>query len=360
MSADLIGMLVNRIAALQSTGDAAFAPGLFPARRVYPPTGGAVDDDSIFPTAVVVYILSTLADRLPAPETAQIAEICNRAIRNYRSYLSPGGDKIYNFWQTTPDHRPFPNSRWKLRHRIFRLPEDIDTTAYIYLTDDVSDEQAAWLKTRIADDTNLNTRAIRNTPPPYRTFRAYSTWLESVEMPVDFDVCALSNLLLFTLSKDLPLNEFDRESIRFIGAVIDNDDHIRRPFDVAPWYAETSLILYHVARLIGRFDVPGLTELKSDLLDDIRSQFGTEHRFMHRVLLSTAAIRLARRPLLERYPEDIDEAASGFSYFRGSPLAGRENPIAWRLARYSPFQVRFRCPALNLALVLEHEALRYK
>lgn len=359
MSADVIRNLLDRIVCLQSTGDSGYTNGLFPAQRVYVPTGRGVDDDSIFPTAVVVYILSTLANHLDYSESEEIEEIRKRAIRNYPSYASPGGDKIYNFWNTTPEHRPFPGSRWKLRNRIFRLPEDIDTTAYIYLTDDVSKEQAAWLKERIKRDTNLNTRAVRNTPARYRKIRAYSTWLESVEMPVDFDACALSNLLLLIRSKDLPHNEYDAASIELLREVVESGDFIRRPFDVSPWYAETALIIYHVVRLVTTCRVPELDAVMPKLDEEIGKRIGSEPDFMNRILLSTSAMRLGGPPLLD--DSSLRDAAGknhAFYYFRGSPLAGRENPLLWKLARYPLFQVRFKSEAVNLALLLEHEVLR--
>jgi hypothetical protein len=180
-------------------------------------------------------------------------------------------------------------------------------------------------------------------------------------MPVDFDVCALSNLLLLIFSKNMPLNEFDMESIEFIEEVVRSRDYIRRPFDVAPWYAETALIIYHISRLISSGEVSGLENLRGPLLDEIWRRFDLETVFMHRVLLSTSAMRLGDKSLLDATASDYDntdELGRGFYYFRGSPLAGRENSILWKLARYPLFQIRFRCDAVNLALILEHETWR--
>ncbi|HMB89404.1 MAG TPA: hypothetical protein VKP65_01065, partial [Rhodothermales bacterium] len=126
--------LVARIAGLQSKGTATYAEGLFPAQRTHRYLRYAVEDDTIFFTALIVYALQNVRDDLSEASQALIDTITRKAVANYPRYLNNEGYPMYNFWQTLPEDRFFPNGKLLSRFRKFRLPEDIDTTAYVYLT----------------------------------------------------------------------------------------------------------------------------------------------------------------------------------------------------------------------------------
>lgn len=349
--------LVERIAALQSTGTDAFSEGLFPASRSYRYGTRGVEDTSIFPTAVTIYTLQGIREALSEHSQHLIDEMTRKAIAAYPRYLNNEGWKMYNFWQHFPEERFLPNSRLLSRFRIFHLPEDIDTTAYIYLTQPHSAEDIQWLRQRIVVDTNGNRRHIRNTLPPYKNLKAYSTWLGGANMPIDFDVCALSNLLLFIFENQFPLNEHDHESIRYICMVIDSDDHIHHPFEVAPWYASTTLILYYVVRLVTSFEVPGLDTLRDKLISDLNRQ-RAHAPFAEQLLISTSLMRLGEPAILTQYPDDLTAAFRSFYFFVGSIFTPIDHPLTWALAKRPLFQFHYRCEAHSLALLLEHEAYR--
>ena len=346
--------LVEEIARLQSTGADGYSEGLFPTQRCYRKLPYTVEDDTIFPTAVTVYLLQQVQEHLSERSRRIVDAITRKAVANYPKYLNNQGMRMYNFWQNVPEERFFPNGKLLSRFRIFHLPEDIDTTAYVYLTQPHPRRDVLWLKERLLLDTNGTRRRIRNTLPPYRHLRAYSTWLGEANMPIDFDVCVLSNLMLFVFRSGLPLNEHDHASIAFITAVLDNDDHIRHPFEVAPWYADTTIILYHVARLAAACEVPELAARRDKLVHDLRAQAGRTPAFMHRLLASTSLMRLGQAPLVTQYPDDLTDALDDFHFFIGSLLTSIDNPITWALARQPFFQIFYRCRAHALALLLEH------
>ncbi len=350
--------LVERIAALQSTGDDGYAEGLFPAQRTHRYLPYCVEDDSIFFTAVVLYTLQQVQAHLSAGSRRRIDEIARKAVANYPRYRNNEGQPMYNFWQTLPEDRFFPNGRILSRWRHFRLPEDIDTTAYVYLTQPHPAQDLAWLKERLKLDTNGRRRHIRNTLPRYRHLRAYSTWLGQANMPLDFDVCALSNLLLLIFANGLPLNEHDRDTIQFITSVIRDDDHLRHPFAVAPWYADPTVILYHVARLAASCDVPELAACQDHVARDLERLLAGRPPLMQRVLLSTSLMRLGRAPAPLAYPDDLDGDLEGFHFFVGGLLTALDNPVTRALARFDVFHLRYRCPAHSLALLLEHQVYR--
>ncbi len=351
--------LVEAIARLQSKGDDGYSEGLFPVQRAHRYLPYAVEDDTIFPTAVTVYTLQQVREALSERGRRIVDEVARKAVANYPKYLNNQGLMMYNFWQNVPEERFFPNGKLLSRFRNFHLPEDIDTTAYVYLTQPHARRDVLWLKQRLILDTNLKRRRIRNTLPCYRRLRAYSTWLGEATMPIDFDVCALANLLLFIFRHGLPLNEHDHASIGFITAVLDHDDHVAHPFEVAPWYGDTTVILYHVARLAASYDVPELDARRDKLVRDLHAQAARTSAFMERLLASTSLMRLGQPPLVTPHPDDLtDDALDSFHFFAGSILTPIDNPITWALARRPLFQVCYRCRAHALALLLEHEALR--
>jgi hypothetical protein len=335
-----------------------YSEGLFPSQRMHRYLRYAVEDDTIFPTAVIVYTLQQVRNDLAPPARHQVDTMVRKAVANYPRYLNNQGYPIYNFWQNVPVARFFPNGTLLRRFRLFHLPEDIDTTAYIYLTRPHDRREVAWLKERLILDANGQRRRIRNTLAPYRSLPAYSTWLGEANMPIDFDVCALSNLLLFIVAHDLPLNAHDQASIRFITSVIEQDHHLTHPFEVAPWYGNTAVILYHVARLAASCEIPALVACKDKLLHHLRAQAARTTCRMERLLLSTSCMRLGEPPLVARIPEDMDAAFDGFFFFIGSLLTAIDNPMTWMLARHPLFHVRYRCRAHALAIVLEHEIWR--
>lgn len=351
--------LLTRIAGLQSTGGDTYARGLFPARRTHRYARAyEVEDDSVFFTAVILHVLQHVRNDLSPDSRRLVDAITKRARGNYSRYRNKQGDPIYNFWQIHPEERFFPNGGLLSRFRHFRLPEDIDTTSYIYLTQPHSEEDLRWLKERIAVDTNRNRRQIRNTLPKYRHLRAYSTWLGEANMPIDFDVCAQSNLLLAIFKHDLPLNEHDRDTLRFIRRVILEEDHLHHPFRVSPHYADPSVILYHVARLSAACDVPELNDCRCRLIRDLQRQAdGTTSPIEH-VLLSTSLMRLGEDPLPVTFTDALDEELDHFSFFIGGLLTAVDNPLTWALAGLDVFHLPYHCRAHALALLLEHAVYR--
>ena len=124
------------------------------------------------------------------------------------------------------------------------------------------------------------------------------------------------------------------------------------------WYGQPAVILYHVARLTVAFEIPELETRRARLARDLHAQAGQTSVFMERLLLSTSLMRLGEAPLVTRYPDDLETAFDRFCFFAGSILTPIDNPITWALARRPLFQVRFRCRAHALALLLEHEVHR--
>jgi hypothetical protein len=358
---DRMDALVQQIARLQSKGDDGYSEGLFPSQRCYRYLPYEVEDDGLFMTAVVIYALQQVRDALSADGRALVDAMTQRAVANYPKYLGNEGVPLYNYWQNHPTERYFPNGALFSHFRHFRLPEDIDTTAYAYLTAPHPREDARWLQQeRLPFHANRTHATIQNTLPRYRHLRAYSTWLGAPSMPLDFDVCVLTNLMLVVFDHDLPLNRHDLATLTFIAAVIESGDYQTAPFRVAPWYPRPSLILYHVARLVGTYEVPYLHTLRDDLVRCIRRQLDGAFLFMERVILATSLMRLGAPHAIDWLPASLDDEVDRFFFFTASLLTALDNRVTWALAQYPVFHLHYRCRAHSLALLLEHEAWRQR
>ena len=89
-------------------------------------------------------------------------------------------------------------------------------------------------------------------------------------MGVDFDACALSNMLYCIYQYDLPRNQHDTDSLTYLRSVVESGRYVSEPFRCAPHYARTSLIIYHLARLMAAFTITELEPIRPRLIADAR------------------------------------------------------------------------------------------
>ena len=352
--------ILAKIERLQSDGSGVFAEGTFAATRSNPILGYAREDSTIFFTAVIVFTLQRLKKHLPPPMQARIDHIADRATKNYPDFENKDGLKTYNFWQTKPT-KHFPNG-YVFRHfDHFKIPDDTDDTAMVYLTTQPSAAQNHWLKHKLTLHANLSTQKIKNTFAEYQTLRAYSTWFGK-KMYIEFDVCVLCNVLYWVFENKLPLNQHDADSLAYVRSVIETDRHRTAPFRVAHQYPRTPVILYHVARLMGAFEVTALEPVRAKLIEDARAELLKASTEMDKIILQTALINLTNR---------VDGLADGslpiptfkqmndpdFYFFIAGLLTAYQHPTLYKWAANPIFHIRWRCEAFNWTLVFEHQVL---
>ena len=335
------------------------ADGLLPAIRHNPHWPGyRRTDDNVFFTAITVFTLRQhVRPQVSGDLRQQIDRITDRARLSYPAFQNKDGLATYNFWPTRPS-RHFPNG-W-LFHRFdhFRIPDDIDDTAMVYLTDMPNQEDLSWLKIKLVQHANGSQRLIKNTSPEYRNLQAYSTWFGK-DMPVDFDVCALSNLLYCIFRYELPLNQHDADSLALLRDVVESGQYVTEPFRCAPHYARTSLIIYHIARLIADFSPTALEPIRPRLIADAERELARVTNRVEKILLATSLLRLDQTPAdinLEGIEADFD----GFHFFIAGLLTAYEQPLLRRLAGQPFVQLRWRCPAHCWALVAEYCCLKLR
>lgn len=346
---------IDRIEALQSTGNALFPKGIFPAQRSNSMIGYRRPDTTMFFSAITAFTLRSIRKYCSTESQTKIDSIIALVTANYPDFQNKDGLKTYNFWKTKPS-RHFPNGRWFHRFEHFRIPDDIDDTAFAYLTTDPSEEELFWLKEKLTLHANGTRLWIKNTYPEYQQLRAYSTWFGK-NMYVEFDVSVLSNMLYCILHYNLPLNVHDEDSFKYIRSVIETRRYITTPFRCAHQYPRTPLIIYHVSRLMAAFKPAALVPVWEQLANDTENLLKTTRNRMDRVLLATSLIRLGRGT--ERIPvEDFSkEDFNGFYFFIAGLLTAYENPVLYRLS-VSPFvHMHWTCEAHCWTLLAEYEAL---
>ncbi|MFD1144159.1 hypothetical protein ACFQ4C_23745 [Larkinella insperata] len=348
---------LQRIAALQSEDTAYFPAGLLPSYRKNPLVlGYRRPDTNIFFTAITVFALQQIRNRLSPALQKTVDEIIRNAVAHYPDFQNKDGLKTYNFYRTPKAGRPsghFPNGRFLNRMEHFRLPDDADDTAMIYLTSHPSPEDLRWFKHKLTGHANLATRQVEDTFPEYINLRAYSTWFGK-NMPVEFDVSVLCNLLFCILHHQLPLNEHDRDSFAFIRSVVEKGHYIREPFRCSHSYPRAPLILYHIAGLLAAFRPEPLEPIRSQLIRDAYQLLDDGLSVMDRVIVSTSLLQLSEKPPridVQVIPEkEIEE----YSFFIAGMLTASQNPLLNRMAQSRLVRMDWTCEAHSRALLVEY------
>ena len=223
----------------------------------------------------------------------------------------------------------------------------------VYLTTQPTTPETHWLKQKLSQHANGSGRhQIRNTYADYRNLRAYSTWFGKT-MGVDFDACALSNMLYCIYQYDLPCNQHDTDSLSYLRAVVESGRYVAEPFRCAPHYARTSLIIYHIARLMAAFAIPELEPIRSRLIADTHRELNKAHNRVERMMLATSLLRLGESvPTIST--DGIEQDIQSFHFFIAGLLTAYEQPWLRRFADRPLMQMRWQCEAHSWALVAEY------
>lgn len=348
-------IFIDHIERLQSKGDQYFPAGIFPAYRVNNRIGYKRPDTTIFFSAISAFTLQSLRNRQEEGIQTQMDHICARIIAHYPDFQNKDGLKTYNFWKTKPS-RHFPNGHIFRRYEHFRIPDDVDDTAFVYLTTRPTQEELHWLKDKLTLHANGYRQWIRNTYPEYRSLKAYSTWFGK-NMYIEFDVSVLCNLMYCIYKYNLPLNEHDRDSLKYIRSVIETGRYLSVPFRCAHQYPRTVLIIYHVSRLIAAFNPEILADIRAKIIEDTIAILEKTESKMDRVILSISLMRLGIKT--ERIPVESfsKEDFKGFYFFIAGLLTAYENPILYKFSNSGLFHMHWICEAHCWVLLFEYETL---
>lgn len=354
----LINKLLRDVAAMQVKTDGEFYAGMFPSYRE---CGGAPHnyqpDNNIFYTAVTAFALRNMLPKLNYENKEIASKIIANIQKVYPFYKNKYNYPYYGFWPTNSIIMPH-TFFFKYLKGVFGQGEDADDSIIILMTDDSDDSTAAVLKKQIVAVSNLisSKRKIISTYKKYRTIPAYSTYLGN-RMSPDFDFAVQCNIMYFMYDKKLPFNKQDSATIHLLADMVRNREYIKAPAYISPYYVHTSILLYHIARLIGAFKIAELEVYKTQLIEDINYELKHTTNVMDQIILCTSLLRLGAKvpPLkLKTVKEFENSNQKQFVFFQARAAFSYPTPLKQIFLNWSYIYYLFYCPAYNKVLWLEY------
>ena len=343
--------IIKKIAYLQDSANRKYFPeGIFESYRSNKFWRYYRPDTNVFFTAITVFTLNNIKEKLSLESQKLVQQITDKAVKSYDLFKNKDGLNTYNFFQTNPSQH-FPHGNILHRFNYFKIPDDIDDTAMIYLTKYHTQEEVKWLKDKLIQHSNGYQKTIKNTFPEYQNLKAYSTWFGK-NMYIEFDACALSNIIYCLLDYGLEWDEYGQDSVKYIQQIILSNQYIDQPFRVAHQYARTPLIMYHVMRLMNKFHIPELEICRDKLENDILYYLKKKNlEFMDRILLEIAGRVVCEDTGNGIISQNLNPSNSPF--FIAGFLTAYVNPLLYKLASSPLFHIQWTCEAHCLALLAE-------
>jgi hypothetical protein len=352
----LIHALLLNIDSMQVKQDGEFYAGMFPSYRE---CGGAPHnyqpDNNIFYTTVAAFTLRNMLPYLTAEDKRIAEKIIARIQKIYPLFRNRHGYPYYGFWATNDPIMPH-TFFYKYLKQIFGQGEDADDTVIILMTDKNNDDDNIFLKQRLEAVANLSKRKIISTYKKYQSIPAYSTYLGSRTVP-DFDFAVQCNILYFVYDKKLPFVKQDSATLCIITEMVRNREYMKAPVYISPYYVRSSILIYHVVRLMSAFHIPELEVYKQQLIDDAQKEFASSTNVMDKVLLSTSLMRLGAKPELPPFTSINDFENTNqkqFVFFQARAAYSYPTPLKQMMLHFSYINYYFYCPAYYKILWLEN------
>lgn len=356
---EIISQLIQKLKQLQSKGDAYYLPGMFPSQRFHTILPYKREDENVFFSAAVALTLQEFEDKLNEEDRNIARSIYTAIIPQYQQFKNARGLDTYNNFKTNPP-KYFPNGYFFSKFKQFKLADDIDDTAYIFLTKQHTQEQAVWLKHKLILHANGYKRHTAHIFKKYCQKKLYSVFFGE-KMPINIDACAITNILLFIGKYQIPLNEYDTDSLNYLIAIVESDEYINTPYIVSPYYPTNYQIIYHLARLISSGYFPQLNVLEEKLIKDGIGLLQRAKCFNETLLLSIALLRLKTKVPEIKYDLESVINNNKNNFFYVSLFLLFDNYKIRSLDRYKIFQFfhfRTRSKGYISALLLEYECLK--
>lgn len=352
----LIHALLLNIDSMQTKQDGEFYAGMFPSYRE---CGGAPHnyqpDNNIFYTAVAAFTLRNILPYLNADDKKIAEKIIANIQKIYPLFRNKHGYPYYGFWATEDPIMPHTYF-YKYLKQIFGQGEDADDTVMILMTNKNNDDDNIFLKQRLEAVANLSKRKIISTYKKYQRIPAYSTYLGSRTVP-DFDFAVQCNILYFVLDKKLPFVKQDSGTLQLITEMVRNRDYMKTPVYISPYYVRSSILIYHVVRLMSAFHIPELDVYKQQLIDDAQKEFASSTNVMDKILLSTSLMQLGAKPGLPPFNSINDFENTNqkqFVFFQARAAYSYPTPLKQMMLHFSYINYYFYCPAYYKILWLEN------
>lgn len=355
----LIKQLLESIAKDQvKENDKDFFEGMFPTFREWGASPvNRQPDNNVYFTAITNFTLKQLLPKMAPNQQLLIDTMIKKGVKCYPNFLNkkPGG--LYEFFPT--DNTFMPNSLFlKYFKKQLSSGEDADDCVMVFMTQDHPDSTLERFNRKLISAANLSRKRADNTFKKYRDIPAYSTFL-GPKMRIDFDFCVQTNVMYYLLGQKKKFEKQDEATLTLLLENVRNRDYIFHPAYISPWYASSSLLIYHIARLLDAYEISAFTPFKDQLIDDAKYLLKQPSNIMEKVILSTSILRLGGQmdqllaiKDLETF-EKMNHQSFPFFQARGSGLM--PNTLKRLYSIQGPaFYFNFLCPTYNKTLLLEY------
>ena len=115
--------------------------------------------------------------------------------------------------------------------------------------------------------------------------------------------------------------------------------------------------MYHLARLMGKFEIAELKPFTVQLINDISDELNKKHDPMDKIILSTSLLRLgaATAPLsFSNLAEFENSRPDNFVFFQARAAFSYPSPFKQIMLHWSYLRYNFFCPVWNKVLLLEY------
>ncbi len=358
----LINYLLKRIAVQQIKQDDYFLQGIFPSYISNNETfSNRKKDNNIFFNGLIAYTLNDIRPHVNNEERLIIDSILSNAKPLFAKFKNQKGRDTYNFWRTDTVYDYPYASFLKLFGKKITLPDDMDDTVLSLLALDADDSIASNVHSLMQSYVSSDTNKVRSVINVYNNVPAYSTWFGK-KIPVVFDVSVLCNILSFVQLYNLVWTKADSASLEVIVKTVENNYHITEPLYASPYYTKTSIILYHIARLMSIKKIPELEKLKVKLITDAVNEFVRSNNLMEKIILCSAILKWGYRSLQFQLPatDNIEKEIekNDFSFFIGN-IPSYFHDFFRKYATNKKAGLFYHyCPTWNDALLLEYLVLK--
>lgn len=352
--------LLQRIVALQNFNQPTLIKGIVPSYITRKPKMSEHKlNNNIFYNDLVLITLQKLRPSL-THHKAIIDSIIKKAQAPFAKFENKKGRGTYNFWRTDSIYS-FPYYGWVNKlNRDYALPDDLDVTALSMLALAYDSNRVASIHS-IMQGYSHNGKKNRSIVKTYDSFQFYSSWFGK-KIPVVLDVCVLTNVLLLVQKHHLRWTKVDSASLDLIVAAIQNQDLLTQPLRISPYYGKTSLLLYHIARLMDTGVIPKLEALKPTLCTIALQQFRNSNDLLEKIVLSNALMKWGNESpplILPQLPElHAQIEKSNYPFFIGNVPSYLSKGKRGLLIKLKAGLFYHYCPAWNDALLLEYLVLK--
>ncbi len=353
----LIDQLIREIAADQiKTKQGDFVNGMFYSYRQYAGYGQrTTPDENVFFTAILSFALKNLMPYLNSNNQKIADTIIQKAVATYPYFINPHQLPIYYFWHN--GYPVMPHSYWISRSgKKIAVSEDQDDTVMIMMTSNPADSTLKRVKELMDASANGKRRFTKTTYKKYKYLPAHTTYFGK-NMLADFDFAVHCNIVYFLMEKKMQLTGTDSATIFLLQQLIKERKYLTDPTYISPYYVHAPILMYHIARLLGKFKIAALEPYRQQLITDIKSELKKSRNIMNDVILSTSLLRLtgSAPPLPIKNLEDFKRSNQhDFVFYQARAAILFPNPFKRIFLHFSMLNYYYFCPDYNKALLLEY------